>query len=83
MITDNHLSCDVPNNYENFFGTSWLAKVTATRNPDWGEPWKSLCTNGQNKMLDYRDPEKTTIISISKACTDDFTETLRRKIYQI
>lgn len=74
VITDNHLSCDVPNSFDIFLVHHGCAKVTAMRNPSWGEPWKSLCTNGQNKMLDYRDPEKTIIISISKACTDDFTE---------
>ncbi len=74
VITDNHLSCDIPNKYEILLVHHGCAMTTATRNPDWGEPWKSLCTNGQNKMLDYRDVKNTTIISISQSCTDDFTK---------
>tara|TARA_B110001454_G_C12612978_1_gene389508 strand:- start:139 stop:951 length:813 start_codon:yes stop_codon:yes gene_type:complete len=74
IITDNHLACDIPNNYKLFLVHHGCAKTTALRNPNWGEPWKSLCTNGQNKMLMYRDPQTTTIISISQACTDDFVK---------
>jgi glycosyltransferase involved in cell wall biosynthesis len=74
IITDNHLSCDIPNKYNILLVHHGCAKTTSERNPDWGEPWKSLCTNGQNKMLDYRDPKTTTIISISQSCTDDFTK---------
>lgn len=72
VITDNHLSIDIPNNYNIILVHHGCAKTTSIRNPDWGEPWKSLCTNGQDKMLKYRDPSKTTIVSISKACTEDF-----------
>lgn len=74
IITDNHLACDIPNEYEVILVHHGCAKVTADRNPDWGEPWRSLCTNGQNRMLTYRNPENTTIISISKDCTDSFTK---------
>lgn len=73
VITDNHLACDIPNNIKTLLVHHGCAKTTADRNPDWGEPYRSLCTNGQAKMLRYRDPNTTTIISISKACTDDFT----------
>lgn len=73
VITDNQFSCDIPNKYDILLVHHGCAKTTALRTPDWGEPWKSLCLNGQNKMLDYRDPDKTTIISISQSCTDDFT----------
>ena len=72
IITDNHLSIDIPNKYNIILVHHGCAKTTSVRNPDWGEPWKSLCTNGQDKMLKYRDPKKTKIVSISKACTDDF-----------
>ena len=74
VITDNHLSCDIPNDYETILVHHGCAMTTSERNPDWGEPWKSLCTNGQLKMLDYRSPKNTTILSISQACTDDFTK---------
>ena len=72
IITDNHLSIDIPNTYNILLVHHGCAKTTSIRNPDWGEPWKSLCTNGQDKMLKYRDPEKTKIVSISGACTEDF-----------
>ena len=72
VITDNHLACDIPNEYNILLVHHGCAMTTSTRNPDWGEPWKSLCTNGQNKMLDYRKPDTTKIISISQSCTDDF-----------
>ena len=74
VITDNHLSMDIPNKYPLILVHHGCAKTTADRNPTWEEPWKSLCCNGQNKMLSYRDPKKTIIISISQSCTDDFTK---------
>lgn len=74
VITDNHLSCDIPNEYKCIIVHHGCAKTTAIKNPSWGEPWKSLCCEGQNKMLSYRNPNNTTIISISQACTDDFTK---------
>ena len=74
VITDNHLACDIPNEYEVLLVHHGCAKTTAERNPDWGEPWRSLCTQGQDRMLKCRNPGNTTIISISQACTDDFTK---------
>jgi hypothetical protein len=74
VITDNHLACDIPNDVPVFLVHHGCAVTTAERNPDWGEPWKSLCTNGQLKMLDYRNPKNTKILSTSQACTDDFTK---------
>ena len=73
VITDNHLACDIPNDIPVFLVHHGCAMTTAKRNPEWAEPWKSLCTNGQLKMLDHRDPQTTTIISSSQSCTDDFT----------
>jgi len=79
VITDNHLSMDIPNQYDVILVHHGCAQITAERNPDWEEPWKSLCTEGQRKMLDYRDPKNTKIVSISKACTDDFTRIFQEK----
>jgi len=72
VITDNHLSCDIPNNYDVILVHHGCARTHVEREPGWGEPWKSLCTNGQNKMLTYREPPKTKIVSISQSCSDDF-----------
>ena len=74
VITDNHLACDIPNNIPTILVHHGCAKTTALRNPDWEEPWRSLCCNGQDKMLTYRDTKMTKIVSISQSCTDDFTE---------
>lgn len=73
VITDNHLACDIPNEYKCYLVHHGCALVTAERNPGWNKYWRDLCCNGQKRMLSYRQPENTTIISISKACTDDFT----------
>lgn len=72
VLVDNHLSCDIPNKYDVFILHHGSAATTAERNPDWGEPWRSLCTKGQEKMLDYRDPKKTIMISTSISCKVDF-----------
>ena len=72
VITDNHLSCDIPNQFKTLLVHHGVAKTTALRNPDWEEPWKSLCCKGQDIMLKYRHPMTTKIVSISQACTDDF-----------
>lgn len=72
VITDNHLSCDIPNEYPILLVHHGCAKTTAERTPDWDKYWRDLCCNGQNKMLTYRNPQNTWIISISKSCTYDF-----------
>ena len=74
VITDNHLSCDIPNQYPILLVHHGCAKTTSERTPNWDKYWRDLCCNGQNIMLNYRDPLKTWIISISKACSDDFTK---------
>jgi len=79
VLTDNHLSIDVPNEYPVFILHHGCAETTAERNPDWGEPWKSLCTQGQRKMLDYRKVENTTMVSTSISCKVDFSRHFREK----
>ena len=69
VITDNHLACDIPNNYKLFIVHHGCAKTSGLRNPNLR--YETL-EYGQEKMLTYRDPQTTTIISISQACTDDF-----------
>ncbi len=74
IITDNHLSCDIPNEYPILLVHHGCAKTTSERTPNWDKYWRDLCCNGQNAMLDYRNPINTWIISISKSCSDDFTK---------
>lgn len=72
IVTDNHLSCDIPNRYMTIIVHHGCAEVTSERNPTWGEPWKSLCTEGQRKMLKIRDPSKSIFVSTSISCKKDF-----------
>jgi glycosyltransferase involved in cell wall biosynthesis len=77
IITDNHLSCDIPNEYPVLLVHHGCARTTAQRTPDWNNNIKEFCCNGQDKMLTYRNIYNTWIISISESCSDDF-----KKIYQ-
>lgn len=72
VITDNHLSCDIPNTYNILLVHHGSALTHAEREPQWSPYWKNLCCNGQENMLNYREPEKTKIISISQFCYDEF-----------
>jgi hypothetical protein len=74
IITDNHLACDIPNEYDMILVHHGVAKTHAERDPNWNEYWKSLCCDGQDRMLSYRHPKNTKIISISQFCTDEFTK---------
>ena len=73
VITDNHLSCDIPKNIKVILVHHGCAKTTFDRNPENGEDFYKFFVVRQKEMLEYRDPKNTTIVSISKACTDDFT----------
>ena len=72
IITDNHLACDIPNEYKVLLVHHGVAKTHAIREPDWNPYWKNLCCSGQEKMLFYRKPETTKIVSISQFCQDEF-----------
>lgn len=74
IFTDNHLSCDIPNEYHVYLVHHGCARKTAEKNPDWDPKWKNLCVNGQNQMIEYRQAYNTTIVSISEECTKDFTK---------
>jgi hypothetical protein len=78
IITDNHLSCDIPNDFEVIIVHHGVAHTHAEREPQWDPYWKNLCCSGQQRMLFHRDPEKTKVISISKFCTDEFTRFYRQ-----
>jgi len=74
VLADNHWSVDVPNKYECIIVHHGCALNTYRRNPGLDSKfWINLCNN-QTQMLYHRKPENTKIISISKACTDDFSE---------
>ena len=79
VITDNHLSIDIPNKYPCIIVHHGSALTHAKRDPTWGEPWKSLCCNGQKKMLSYRNPNNTLIISVSQFCSSEFLKFFPKK----
>lgn len=72
VVTDNHLSCDVPLEYETVLVHHGSALTHAERNPNWDPYWKELCCSGQEKMLSYRGEKNTKIVSVSTFCTDEF-----------
>lgn len=72
IITDNHLSCDIPNKYPILLVHHGSALTHAEREPDWDPYWKNLCCEGQKKMLTYRNPINTWIISSSLFCKKEF-----------
>lgn len=72
IITDNHLSCDIPNEYPILLIHHGVAQTHADRDPIWDPYWRDLCCNGQKKMLYYRNPKNTWIISTSTFCFDEF-----------
>jgi len=82
IITDNHLSCDIPNNIDILLVHHGSAVTHAEREPSWNKYWRDLCCNGQKQMLNYRDPNTTTIVSISQFCTDEFTRIFRENYQQ-
>lgn len=73
VITDNHLSMDIQEWEKIYLVHHGCAATHAEREPGWDPYWKNLCCNGQNKMLTYRSPQNTTILSISQFCTDEFS----------
>lgn len=72
VITDNHLACDIPNEYPIILVHHGCALTTSERNPDWEPYWRDLCCNGQKQMLSFRNPENTWIISTCKSIAYDF-----------
>lgn len=74
VVTDNHLSCDIPNKYNTFVVHHGVALTHAVREPTWDPYWRELCCSGQDRMFYHRFPETTKFISTSKFCTDEFTK---------
>lgn len=73
VITDNHLACDIPNTYNVILVHHGSVRAHAEREAGWGDSGiAKLCCDGQEKMLTFRDPAKTIIVSISQFCTENF-----------
>jgi predicted O-linked N-acetylglucosamine transferase (SPINDLY family) len=74
VITDNHLACDIPNEYSTIIVHHGCAKTHAERDPFWEKNIKDPLLKKQEEMLKYRNPENTLIISSSTFCKDEFTK---------
>ena len=58
VITDNHLSIDIPNTYNILLVHHGCAKTTSIRNPDWGNPGKVCVQMGKIKCLSTETRKK-------------------------
>lgn len=74
IITDNHLSCDIPKHYPLIIVHHGIARVHADRDPEWDSKWKNLCVQGQDKIFYNRLPNNTWFISPSTFCTYHFNK---------
>ena len=74
VITDNHLSCDVPNEFKTVVINHGCAKKTAALVKEWDPYWKNLCVEGQHSMLEHRHPESTVMVPTCDSIQRDFTQ---------
>lgn len=72
VITDNHMACDIPNKFQVLIVNHGCARKTALQNPNWDARWREICVEGQDKMLQLRDPNTTEFLSVSQEVRDDF-----------
>jgi hypothetical protein len=73
VITDNHLACDIPNDYFVILFHHGVVKNTIERTPGLErDVFYRQILEGQEKMFRFRDPSKTLILSCSKYCIDFF-----------
>ena len=74
IFTDNHLVCDIPNEFKTIVVNHGCAERTNEYNKDWDEYWKKLCLDGQSSMLQNRKPDTTVMMPICKSVYDDFVK---------
>lgn len=72
VITDNQLSVDIPVHIKCILFHHGVARTHAERDPYWDPYWRDLCVNGQDKMLNHREPHNTLIVSCSTFCSEEF-----------
>jgi hypothetical protein len=73
VITDNQFAIDIPNYCNTIIVHHGSARTHAEREPTWEKSIRDLCCDGQDKMLTYRLPLTTKIISCSQFCTEEFS----------
>lgn len=72
FVTDNHLACDIPNYFQVFVVHHGCARRTAESNPSWDKQWREFCVSGQDRLIEYRDPITTMMISPTREIQEDF-----------
>lgn len=72
VFTDNQFAIDIPNCFNTVIIHHGCAKTHAIREPTWEKSIRDLCCDGQNRMLIYRYPLTTKILSCSQFCSDEF-----------
>jgi predicted O-linked N-acetylglucosamine transferase (SPINDLY family) len=82
VITDNHLVCDIPNEYPTIVVHHGCARTHADRDPYWNETIKNYIVNGQDNIFKYRNPNNTWFVSISQFCSDEFQQFYKEKYTQ-
>ena len=76
VITDNHLSCHIPNEIKTIIfhhGCGYTTWERNYKNDPNGSGFYNSFVKPQEQMLSYRNPKNTIIATISTACTEDFT----------
>jgi len=72
IITDNHLSSQIPSHIPLMVVHHGVARVHFEREPTWDDKWKKLCVYGQDLMFHLRKPNNTIFISPTKFCQNEF-----------
>lgn len=72
IFTDNHLACDIPNEFFTIVVNHGCARRTNANLEDWDSYWKDLCMNGQTNMLEHRKVETTIMMPICTSVREDF-----------
>lgn len=72
IITDNHLTSQIPQYIPLIVVHHGVARVHLEREPNWDDKWKNLCVYGQDLMFHLRKPKNTIFISPTKFCQNEF-----------
>ena len=72
IVTDNHLSSQIPQSIPLTVVHHGVARTHLEREPSWDDKWKNLCVYGQDLMFHLRKSNNTRFISPTKFCQNEF-----------
>jgi|UniRef100_A0A6C0IXG1 hypothetical protein len=72
IITDNHLSSQIPDEIPLIVVHHGVARTHLEREPNWDIKWKNLCVYGQDLMFHLRSPKNTVFVSPTIFCKNEF-----------